>query len=1042
MAEKFDAALPFGAYETAVTRRVLERLAATQSSDSYARFAIEDVTPELEDRFIDAIAHSISEHLVQKLGRAKNASERIELINALAHLIDPDDVVETEQLLHAVYQSSVGTPPKIPAASITPAALLTNAEKEASMSHEIKREILTADSVDLLLAFVKDSGISAIRKPLEHLREYKIPLRVITSTYLGATSYKAINRLVNEFNAQVKIGYETNATRLHAKAWLFRRNSGFDTAYIGSSNLSSSALIDGIEWNVRATRTATPGVVKKFEAVFETYWNDPQYVDYDPSTDLEHLKTSLKKAKFAGTSQEQIQLSGLRVEPYPYQQSILEALATERELHDRHRNLVIAATGTGKTVVAALDYREIADKLGRKPRLLFVAHRKELLLQAQRTYREVLGIADFGELLDGENKHEKGDYLFATIQTLSRTLADFRPDHFEVIVIDEFHHAEAKTYQEVLDHFTPTELLGLTATPERGDGTNVQKFFDYRVAYELRLWDALHQGLLAPMHYYGINDETDLSKVRWSRNSKAYDVSELTNLYVERGDKRVQLILSEMEKRLFDLDEVKALGFCVSIKHAEFMAQRFTAMGMPSAVVSSKSRPEHRDGSIDALRAGEIKVLFTVDLFNEGVDIPEVNTLLLLRPTDSPVIFLQQLGRGLRKRPGKVCTVLDFIGAQHENFDFEKRYGALTGKRGNRLAKEVERDFADLPPGTHMELDGVTQQRVLKNIKRAAKNSVVRLRTLLQQEATTDLSRFLANTNVELEEIYRSRDLGGWTRLLRSVRLLPEVEESELETFLFSRIRAMLHVNDEKRARAYLTICDPDGPPIDSLSEEDQVFARMLVTHIWANQTGAQAPSTLHEAVNMMRSVRSFAEELRQVFTYRLDESRILPEPVEGPGAGVLFTHADYSVGELTAALRTDELPKLLHLPREGVHYVKDANVDLFFVTLVKDEKGFSNTTSYEDYPISRDLFQWESQSTTTLSSRAGQRYIHHEQMGTSIYLCVRNTRQNANKVANAYTLLGNVTHVSHQGEKPIRFQWRLQRQMPAKLYEQGRAVV
>ncbi|WP_246819525.1 DUF3427 domain-containing protein [Corynebacterium sp. HMSC034E11] len=473
------------------------------------------------------------------------------------------------------------------------------------------------------------------------------------------------------------------------------------------------------------------------------------------------------------------------------------------------------------------------------------------------------------------------------------------------------------------------------------------------------------------------------------------------------------------------------------------MAERFNHFGIPAAAVTSKTPQIDRDQAIQRLRDGELKVLFTVDLFNEGVDIPELNTLLLLRPTESPIIFLQQLGRGLRKMPGKVCTVLDFIGEQHTNFDFERRYAALTGRRGKRLKTEIEQEFPSLPGGTHIQLDRVTQERVLQNVKRVAGNSIVKIRELVQQEATTDLSSFLANTGLSLEDLYRNRADGGWTRLLRSQDLLPVPETvPEREEFFLTRIRSMLHVNDPLRAERYLAIVDANGPTYDAMSPEDQTFTRMLVTMIWANQSGVQPPETFDDALSAIRSVPSFRNELQQIFDYRLDQSRVTPKPVTGPDAPVLFTHADYSTAELTAAVRTAPLKKLLHLPREGVYHATESDLDLFFVTLSKNEADFSETTRYADYPISPDLFQWESQSTTKLDSKDGQRYIHHLENNHSIYLCVRNTRLNAAGVASAFTLLGNVSHVRHSGEKPIRFEWQLHRPMPAELYEQGRAVV
>ena len=342
--------------------------------------------------------------------------------------------------------------------------------------------------------------------------------------------------MVEKYQADVKICYEHKSTRLHAKAWLFRRKSGFDTAFIGSSNLSRSALVDGWEWNVRGSNTATPEVIDKFIKTFDSYWHDSHFKTFVPNSDMERLERSLRIAKGGESSGalRQLELSGLEVTPYPYQEEMLEALRSEREIKDRHRNLLVAATGTGKTVVAALDYRNLCEQWKRRPRLLFVAHRKEILHQARRTFREVLKDADFGELLvDGAEPH-RWDFVFASVQSLRASrLEQLDPKRFDVVIIDEFHHAQAPTYNALLDHFQPRELLGLTATPERGDGENVQKYFDYRVAHELRLWDALRLQLLVPMHYYGIADGTDLSSLTWIRGKKNYNSRELSEFYIK-----------------------------------------------------------------------------------------------------------------------------------------------------------------------------------------------------------------------------------------------------------------------------------------------------------------------------------------------------------------------------------------------------------------------------------------------------------------------------------------------------------------------------
>ena len=308
-----------------------------------------------------------------------------------------------------------------PRTPLSDAALLTNSPDEPSLAAELKAEMASADSVDLLCAFVKWYGVRLLEGELLALRDAGVPLRVVTTTYLGSTERRALDRMIRDFGAEVRIQYDAQRTRLHAKAWLFRRYTGFDTAYVGSSNLSRAALLDGVEWNVRLSRVSTPTLLQKFEATFDSYWNDSSFESYDPDRDRDRLDDALAEA--AGRRQHDsvtISISGLEVRPFPYQAEMLEAIAAERIVHDRHRNLIVAATGTGKTVIAALDYRRLCEmRPGPRPSLLFVAHRKEILEQSLRTYREVLADGNFGELYVGGARPERWQHVFASVQSLT-----------------------------------------------------------------------------------------------------------------------------------------------------------------------------------------------------------------------------------------------------------------------------------------------------------------------------------------------------------------------------------------------------------------------------------------------------------------------------------------------------------------------------------------------------------------------------------------------------------------------------------------------
>jgi superfamily II DNA or RNA helicase/HKD family nuclease len=647
-------------------------------------------------------------------------------------------------------------------------ALLTNSHNDPKLGAELRAELATADRVDLLCAFVKWYGVRVLESELADRAARGIPLRVLTTTYMGATDRTALDRLVRDFGADVRVNYETQSTRLHAKAWLFRRNSGYDTAYVGSSNLSRAALLDGLEWNVRLAGSHTPQLLAKFEATFDSYWLDESFVPYNPDTDGERLDEVLAIAGGQRTSDRAtFSVSGLEVQARPHQQIILDRLQVEREVHDHHRNLVVAATGTGKTVIAALDYKRLrAD--GRDPSLLFVAHRKEILEQSRRTYQEVLADASFGELYVGGERPARWRHVFASVQSLSAYGVERLPaSQFDVVVIDEFHHAEAATYRRLLDHLRPAELLGLTATPERTDGVDVRDFFDGRTAAELRLWDALEDDLLSPFHYFGVADPTDLSQLQWRRGD--YDTAELERVYTA-----TTRASASCSSRCATRSSTSAP--CVRWGSASRSATPSSWLSASPRRASRRSpcparRPRTTGGpALAALRAREVNVLFAVDLFNEGLDIPDVDTLLLLRPTQSATVFLQQLGRGLRRTHDKpVLTVLDLIGQQRREFRFDLKYRALTGASRTVWNGSSSRASPTCRPAASWCWTPVAQRTVLENIRRQLKLSRKELVVEVRSHGDLDLATWLHDSGRELADVLRGG--GSWTALRRAAGL-------------------------------------------------------------------------------------------------------------------------------------------------------------------------------------------------------------------------------------------------------------------------------
>ncbi|RKN20127.1 DUF3427 domain-containing protein [Micromonospora musae] len=1016
-----------GIYQHLITREVADRL--------------ERVDPDLvqRDKLDSADAHeALARHITTLARRVLQAvpggddklNRQVDLANRIAEAISAlgpqaatpqDQIADANHLLHAIAAPPIppaqpAFPPR-PTTPLSTGALLVNGRHQPRIGHEVTHEMASADQVDLLCAFIKWHGLRIVEPAIRDLIARGGRLRVITTTYMGATDQRALDRLA-ELGADIKVSYETRTTRLHAKAWLFRRNNGTSTAYVGSSNLSKTALVDGVEWNVRISNLEQPYVIDTFAATFEDYWNDPAFEAYDPTRDADRLRHALSGERPAEAPTE---IANLDVRPYGYQAEILADLDAERQVHGRHRNLVVMATGTGKTVVAALDYRRLR-RAGSVDSLLFVAHQEQILRQSLSTFRQVMGDGSFGETLIGGREPQQWKHVFASIQSLHRRAVD--PEAYDMVIVDEFHHAEAPTYARLLERLRPRVLLGLTATPDRADGGDVRRWFDGRASVELHLWEALERQLLAPFQYFGLHDDVDLSQLRWKRG-QGYDPTELDNLYTG-NDARARAVL-RAARDLVDVSRMRALGFCVSIGHAEFMADWFTRHGVPSAAVTSRVDLAGRQTLLRDFRAGALSVLFTVDLFNEGVDLPMVDTILMLRPTESATIFLQQLGRGLRLDDDKPClTVLDFIGGQHANFRFDLRWRALTGVSRRAIRESVEQDFPSLPSGCHVELDRVAREIVLANLRSAMPTSKPGLVAELRQLGDVNLAAYLRESGLEIEDVYRSATVGGWTGLRRLAGLdtsTPGPDDRELSR----AIGRMLHLDDLDRLDLLTRVAGGERPEAGRLWD-------LLHFDLW----GPNAPLTSRDD----RLARLWADparcvELQQVAEVLRDRIHRVTEPA-GLKEVPLRVHARYSRNEACAAFGMPNPGSL----REGVKWLPDAQVDLFFVTLVKSEGHYSPTTMYADRAITETLFQWESQSTTSTNSVTGQRYINHKKLGSTVHLFVRETKvADRDLGAPPYLYAGPMTYESHIGDRPMRILWRMQHALPADMYAAARAI-
>ena len=1005
--------------EQLIDKRNIDKAEAPQVLAGYLTEIIEKGLSRLPGDDLDGqlglankIIMAVTEHTGDDEFDGLSVDQRAEQLLAVANMQNNSDGVRGRNTMVR------------PETSVVSSSLFTGAGHEPQMMTELKKEIVSADRIDMLVSFIRWSGLVLILDELTEFTNKGGQLRVITTSYMGATDVKAVEELSKLQNTQIKVSYDTQRTRLHAKSYVFYRDTGFTTAYVGSSNMSNAAMTSGLEWNLKITAHDQPHTIRKINATFENYWNSTDFSLYSPD-DRVHLMQALKAEKYHGDTGDY----SFDIRPFSYQQEILDKLTAEREIRGHYKNLVVAATGTGKTVISAFDYKRFRQANGRA-RLLFVAHRKEILKQSIKCFHGVLHDANFGDLCFGGVVPESLENLFISIETFNSQALDkiTSPDYYDFIIVDEFHHAAAPTYQRLLEYYKPKILLGLTATPERMDGKSILPYFDDRIAAEIRLPEAIDRKLLCPFHYFGVSDDVDLHDIKWSRGG--YDRTALSNIYTG-NDMRVMLIIRQLNKYVADIDKVKGLGFCVSKEHAEYMALRFNQNNIPSIALTADSKKQERDSAQSKLSKGEIRFIFTVDLYNEGVDIPEINTVLFLRPTESLTVFLQQLGRGLRLSEGKDClTVLDFIGQAHVRYNFESKFASLLGDTQRSVKREIENGFPLMPKGCYIKLEKLAQKYILDNINQAVGNKsaiVKRLANFTEDSGRTlTLANFLDYYNLDLSSIYATKN--SFARLCVQAGVKDGFSE-EIEEVVTKALPRLSYIDSHRLIELVVDYL----PQIDKYTINDfdgvqQRMWQMLQFTIWQKSYEDCGFSDLLEGFRKIAKSPVMLAEILELLYYKYDKIDFIDEPAAVNYDCPLDVHCSYTRDQILVALDFMKPNSL----REGVKYLESKKTDLLFVTLNKSDKDYSPTTMYNDYSINDQLFHWQSQSTTTPQSTTGQRYINHREMGSNVMIFVREFK-NAKLGAAPYTFLGLADFVKSEGSKPMNVVWKLRKPIPAK---------
>ena len=1008
-------------------------------------------------------------------------STDIVFVNKLLELLRKDNPAGNADLVELLPRvlECIGPQPanRLAPPDLSAHGLLTGREGCDNLLVQLKRELATCDRVDWLVSFIKLAAVKMLEGDIASFLSRGGKMRIVTTAYMGATDPVALERLAaisfaNSQRMQIRFSRESGTTRLHAKAYIHHRNSGFGSAYIGSANLSRPALTEGLEWTVRLSQAASLGLWSKIEETFDQWWGDPEFAEFGLTPNHpSHTQFRDLIARERGEADGSV-VGGLAsipifdLAPKPFQQEILDRISVERNELGIHRHLIVAATGTGKTMIAAFDYRAFAVNFqmrnGRAPRLLYVAHSERILNQARITFAQVVRDLNFGGLLVGGKDDRPCDQLFSSIQSWNSKIGveTVSPDHFDYVVVDEVHHGEAPSWRKFLKWIHPKSLLGLTATPERTDGLDIQQHFENRITAEVRLPDAITRRLLVPFRYFGVTDEIDLRSIEWTRRG-GYQMNLVEQAYLEAGIQWTESVRKALFDYVAEPLRMRAVGFCSGVAHARAMAQAFEdsriaaesagLAGLRCAALDGNDPVEKREEVIGELRQGKIQILFVADLLNEGIDIPELDTVLFMRPTDSLTIFVQQLGRGLRlcPRTNKDClTVLDFVGQYRREFRFSDRLGALLADRSSSIESQVETGFTSLPPGCSVTLERIARERVLEHIR--AQGSVswnAKLTESFKQlqerlERTPTQCEFIEATRQDPRVFYARDSRSTWAGItLDAGQGDSTVADVDALKAFIAALRAVASLTDRKLALFGIEILEQierDGQLSAELLSDRRLHVLLVEFGVPVKQAmGIDRAVNAADVVNMLSKSRVLRSELRsllQTITGRPTTlSLISNTPI--PDGVPIEIHRTYTNKQIFVAFGWQASWENNRMG--GGDWIQDHNAYIMRVTLEKDEASFTERTRYRDYAIKPTQFHWQSKNRARPDQGEGIHISEAKNGIGTMWLFVRRAT-NDEFGAEPFIFLGAFRPTHIEGMRPMSVTGDLANAMPAAWFELG----
>ena len=954
----------------------------------------------------------------------------------------------------------------------------------------LKQELLNCKKFYFIVSFIRYSGIQLLISTLDELGKQGIQGEIITSVYLNITDSKALQKLLSYKNIKVKI-YNNSNESFHTKAYLFEKEK-YHSVVIGSSNISQSALYSAEEWNVKLTDSSFFNIYKKSLNQFEKLWHSNEAIELtqDFIDEYEKYKKSVNAQNTFDYRKTKIEQENEFV-PNSMQKRVLQKLK-ETRINGNKKGLVISATGTGKTYLAAMDIKQffeinsntenklfkINDKKSKTSNIkfLFIAHREELLENAINVFSKILKIDknEFGKIYGGLKEIDKS-IIFASIQSLRNCYNEFKTSFFDYIIVDEFHHSMSDSYLKTLSYFNPKFLLGLTATPKRMDGKDILLLCDYNVVDEIGIKEALEEDLIVPFHYFGVNDYTiNYDNIPY-KNGKYNEKILLENLLLNT---RTDYIVEKINKFGFDGDELSAVAFCQNIEHAFFMKEEFSKKGYKSAVITANTSSNERSEILEKFKNKKIEILCVVDILNEGIDIPTINLLLFLRPTMSSTIFIQQIGRGLRKAKNKdFVTIIDFIGNHKKDYllinyfsnEVDNKDTLFTKKE--KIINEVKNQFSNIPKSCYVELDRICQNRIIEKIEKinfSSKNILKEMYLDYKAEIGKSEDEFLQvrdfDTNIELfqelclkmHSFYNAQLQFEDSKIFKKENEKNPLNKTEIEFLEYLEKKLTLvepfafliidylatgkeYINNSDLLNKYKEFFDIKGNfekyyLLNRIFEElmeDEILEKTLYGYKFSKKYEKlfsngklNEKSTIKSNQKVNKS--NFINRLKQLIYLGLNEFK--RNDLDEFNENILISYKEYKRVELQILLNS-KVPK-------GSWRAGYANTDkdiCLFATIDKTHI-FQENLKYDNSLFADDIIQWISQPKTSHNSSVGQMFIHHKEKGFKVHIFIRKYAfMNGNKT-NPFIYLGNAQYYRSKGDKPMKILWKLDKKIPQKL--------